>query len=92
MTSNTLVMTIAITNAQTDLVIRAKPIANPVSDKTNLEYYIPDNYKGTVTISIYNIHGMFMDEIVINNHTKGNSSVVYDTSKLSQGVYYCILL
>lgn len=64
-------------------VIRCFP--NPVITTTNIVYSVVE--KSLVNISIYDIYGCFVDELVNEERTPGEYSTTFDSLGLSTGIY-----
>ncbi|MDD2550117.1 MAG: T9SS type A sorting domain-containing protein [Bacteroidales bacterium] len=60
---------------------------NPVNNTTNINYSIDEGYHGVVNISVYNILGQKLIELVNSKHTGGSYSVELDASSFKSGVY-----
>ena len=58
---------------------------NPFSDHTEIEFTIPAN--GPVKISLYNIDGRKITDIINGNYLKGTYKAILDREYLKQGLY-----
>ncbi|MEA1979787.1 MAG: S8 family serine peptidase [candidate division Zixibacteria bacterium] len=58
---------------------------NPFNPSTEISFALPKS--GFVNISVYNIMGQKVAELVNNNLTAGNHSVEWDASAMSSGIY-----
>lgn len=59
---------------------------NPVSDKTTIEYYMPQS-ADEVTFKVYNSVGSVVDVMTVNPLGSGNQSLVWDRKNLPAGFY-----
>ena len=57
---------------------------NPFTQKTEIKYFIPEN-SGTVSLNIYNLSGMQIKSVSINQ--KGKGSITINGSELVAGIY-----
>lgn len=62
---------------------------NPFNPNTKISYSIPKD--GFVKLSVYNISGQLVKELVNRNQQAGNYSVDFDGSNLASGVYFYTL-
>lgn len=67
--------------------LSVKNYPNPFNSSTRIEYIIPEN--GFVTISIYNILGEKIREVVNGWITAGTYSIRFESESLSAGIYLC---
>ncbi|HAB53122.1 MAG TPA: peptidase S8, partial [Ignavibacteriales bacterium] len=58
---------------------------NPFNPSTTLRFTLPD--AGNVTLSIYNLLGEKVEEVLNQELASGSYEVNFDASKLSSGVY-----
>ena len=69
-----------------DIVISVYP--NPVKDFGNIKYELPSN--SSVNIDLYDIYGRKIMNIVNNsNSNKGSYDLMFNTTKLNNGIYFC---
>jgi|AntAceMinimDraft_17_1070374.scaffolds.fasta_scaffold02478_1 dipeptidase len=61
---------------------------NPFNNTTTIEYIVPEKYKGTVEINIYDSIGKPVKKIIDKSHNKGKQTVKFDASHLPKGIYY----
>ncbi len=61
---------------------------NPFSEKTTITYTVPAGYHDNIIISVYDLNGNLVNEIVNKNHTGGNYTITFDASHLKPGVYF----
>ena len=61
-------------------------VPNPFSDYSEIEFYLPESK--FVTISIYNLIGDKLEEVVNNDFEAGNHKIKIDGKNLSAGTYY----
>ncbi len=57
--------------------------------KSVIRYYLSEN--STVSIDIYDITGKLINKLVNQFQTMGNQQVLWNTSTLSKGIYFCKL-
>jgi PKD repeat protein len=62
---------------------------NPATDKITLDLEL--THAGSVSIKIYDITGKFIDEIAAGNFAEGKRQFFYNTSTLSNGVYFTVI-
>ena len=60
---------------------------NPFNEETTIEYVVPE--AGTVRISIYNMAGQRVRELVNEAQPRGTYRVALSAADLSSGVYFC---
>jgi hypothetical protein len=65
-------------------LLPAKP--NPVKDHATIFYAIPQ--EGKVTLKVYNLIGQEVRTLVDGNKKPGMHSVIFNSKKLPQGVYF----
>jgi hypothetical protein len=58
---------------------------NPFNPSTNLNLHVPEN--GYVSVKAYNLVGQVVSVITEGNMEAGNSTITWDASSLSSGVY-----
>ena len=63
---------------------------NPFNGQITFSFTAPADYSSNTSIIIYNVYGAEID-IIPGNNISGNSSVRYNASKLSSGVYFATL-
>ena len=59
---------------------------NPFNPTTRIEFSIPGN--GNVTLTVYNLLGQKVVDLVNENMKAGSYQVTFDASRLSSGIYY----
>ena len=59
---------------------------NPFNPTTIISYKISE--KGQVNVSIYNMNGQFIDQLVNQEMIPGSYSVTWNTSHVSSGLYF----
>lgn len=65
---------------------------NPFNPTTTIKYSIPSAEKYTdVSIIIYDILGNKVEELVKGEEPAGDYKIEFDGSKLSSGIYFCVL-
>lgn len=62
---------------------------NPFTEKTEIKYFVPEN-ANKATIFIYNMNGLQIKEVELNN--KGKSSITINGSELEAGMYLYALI
>jgi len=62
-----------------------KAYPNPFNATTTISYELPKS--SVVTISVYDINGRFIEELVNENKDAGSHTVRWDASSVSSGVY-----
>lgn len=62
---------------------------NPFSSTTRISYDLPSG--SHVTIKIYNIAGSEVATLINENQTSGQHEIMFDSSDLSEGLYFCQL-
>jgi len=71
---------------------------NPFNPSTTIKYSIPNVERGyasslhSVTLKVYDILGREVASLVNSEQSPGNYKVVFDGSKLSNGIYYTTLI
>ena len=59
---------------------------NPFNAVTTISYYIPSCTQ--VDISVFNVRGRLITNIVNENQKRGSYSVIWNSDKLSSGLYF----
>ena len=59
---------------------------NPFNPKTKIQYDLPEDSK--VSLTIYNIRGQKVRELINNFKPAGSYSIIFDGSNLASGVYF----
>lgn len=62
---------------------------NPFNPKTNISFIIPND--GQVNISVYNMNGQMVKELVNGFKTAGEYKIEFDGTNLASGVYFYTL-
>ena len=62
---------------------------NPFINETKIKYRLPS--PTTVNITIYNLYGVKIIELVNGFRTEGNHEIIYNSGGLCAGIYYCIM-
>ncbi len=62
---------------------------NPFSTTTTIRYYLSESDK--VNLAIYDITGKLITELVNKSQSLGNNTVILNSEKLNNGVYFCTL-
>jgi len=62
---------------------------NPINSNPVIEFYLENN--GSVQISILDIHGRIVSEILTQDLQSGKNQVTLNTEKMSSGIYFCRL-
>jgi len=61
---------------------------NPFNPSTTIEYTIPENSQGLVTLKVYNILGQTISTLVNEEKSAGTYKIRFSASSLPSGVYY----
>ena len=61
-------------------------VPNPFSAQTKIKLYVPG--KDEFSLSIYNILGQKIDEVIYNPITSGTHEFVFDGSQFASGIYF----
>ena len=61
---------------------------NPFNPVTNIQFEIPRNYNGLVTLKIYDITGKEVTQLINQNMTSGMHSVSWNANNFATGVYF----
>jgi hypothetical protein len=59
---------------------------NPFSCSTNISFYLPNS--GDVKLSVYNVMGNLVAELIQGELNQGQHSVIFDGGNLPSGMYY----
>jgi flagellar hook assembly protein FlgD len=59
---------------------------NPFNATTSIKFTLPE--MENVTLAMYNIQGELVEQLLKNDMSAGEHSVVWDASNVSSGVYY----
>jgi len=59
---------------------------NPFNNSSRISYSIPQS--ANVKISIFNIKGEFIQNLINNKQDKGHHSVIFNADNLNSGIYY----
>ena len=62
---------------------------NPFLNETRIKYRLPS--PTTVSISVYNLYGEKIIELVNGFRTEGDHEITYNSGGLCAGIYYCIM-
>lgn len=60
-------------------------VPNPFKDKTEISFYLPED--AYVSISLYNMLGKLMDQLVAEDFTKGKHSIYFMAKNYASGTY-----
>ncbi|KAA5823694.1 T9SS type A sorting domain-containing protein [Algibacter amylolyticus] len=63
---------------------------NPFKDETTIDFYL-DNNRANTTLSIYDVRGRKVEEIVIKTLLKGNNQYLFKRKKLPSGIYFYLI-
>ena len=84
----TVIENLGLTNMPTEMALEpAYP--NPFNPSTNLSYTLAE--EGAITLSIYDINGRLIENIVDSYQNAGSYNVVWDASTFSSGIYFVML-
>jgi len=61
---------------------------NPFNPTTNINFTLPENFAGNVTMKVYDLTGKEVATLLNNTLNSGSYSVAFDGSKLSSGIYF----
>jgi predicted acyl esterase len=61
---------------------------NPFNPVTNIQFEIPKDYNGLVTLKIYDITGKEITQLINQNMTSGIHSVSWNANNFATGVYF----
>ncbi len=64
---------------------------NPFNPVTKIRFDLPSNGNGTVNLTVYDINGKAVTELLNTEYTAGKWEVDFNASNLASGVYYCKL-
>ncbi len=64
-------------------------VPNPVNTNASIEFYLMKD--GLASISIMDIHGKVVSEILLPDSQKGKNSLLWNAENLNSGVYFCVL-
>lgn len=67
--------------------LELKTYPNPFSSTTMISYNLPSD--GKVSISIYNVSGALVAQLVNEQQSIGEHEIVFDAANLSSGIYFC---
>ena len=59
---------------------------NPFNGGTTINYFLPE--EGTVDLSIYDVNGRLVENLISGNMTKGNHSASWEPTDVGSGVYF----
>jgi flagellar hook assembly protein FlgD len=61
---------------------------NPFNPTTTIQFKVPDNYNGNVTLKMYDLVGREVATLINQNLTSGIHEVKWDGSNFASGIYY----
>jgi len=64
---------------------------NPFNPSTQIRYTLPQNFKGNVSLVIFDVLGKRVATLVEGEQSAGQFSATWDASNSASGVYFCIL-
>jgi uncharacterized delta-60 repeat protein len=59
---------------------------NPFNPSTNITYFLPE--AADVTLSIFDVHGRLVDQLVNGHRKSGRHDVTFDASGIPSGIYF----
>ena len=62
---------------------------NPTKSESMISYYLAE--ESVVSIEVFDIAGKIVSQLLNQYQTAGINQVIWDTSKLPEGVYFCHL-
>lgn len=62
---------------------------NPFNSITKIKYYVP--ISSYVSIKLYDLSGREVDNLTSGYHKQGEYEVIFDTDKLTSGIYFYVL-
>ena len=72
-------------------VILHQNFPNPFNSKTTINYSLNDGFDDVVNISIYNVNGMLVTNLIDLRQKAGDYRFEFDGSKLTSGIYFISL-
>ncbi|HEY5122787.1 MAG TPA: alpha/beta fold hydrolase [Ignavibacteria bacterium] len=61
---------------------------NPFNPTTTIQFKVPDNYNGNITLKMYDLVGREVATLINQNLTSGIHEVKWDGSNFASGIYY----
>jgi hypothetical protein len=76
---------LSLTNMPTEVSL-SPAYPNPFNPSTSLSYTVPQD--GNITLSVYDINGRLVEDLVSSYQKAGNYNAVWNASNISSGVYF----
>jgi subtilisin family serine protease len=64
---------------------------NPFNPSTQIRYTLPQNFKGTVSLTVFDVLGKKVATLVNEQQTEGTFTASWNAASSASGVYFCIL-
>ncbi len=64
---------------------------NPFNPSTQIQYTLPENFKGNVSLTVFDVLGKKVTTLVNEQQTAGTFSASWNAASSASGVYFCIL-
>ncbi len=64
---------------------------NPFNPSTQIRYTLPPNFKGNVSLTVFDVLGKKVATLVNEQQTEGTFSASWNAASSASGVYFCIL-
>ena len=64
---------------------------NPFNPSTQIRYMLPQNFKGTVSLTVFDVLGKKVATLVNEQQTEGTFAASWNAASSASGVYFCIL-
>ena len=64
---------------------------NPFNPSTQIRYTLPQNFKGTVSLTVFDVLGKKVATLVNEQQTEGTFAASWNAASSASGVYFCIL-
>jgi minor extracellular serine protease Vpr len=64
---------------------------NPFNPSTQIRYTLPQNFKGTVSLTVFDVLGKKVATLVNEQKTEGTFAASWNAASSASGVYFCIL-
>ena len=64
---------------------------NPFNPSTQIQYTLPENFKGNVSLTVFDVLGKKVTTLVNEQQTAGTFSATWNAASSASGVYFCIL-
>jgi subtilisin family serine protease len=64
---------------------------NPFNPSTQIRYTLPQNFKGTVSLTVFDVLGKKVATLVNEQQTEGTFAASWNAASSASGVHFCIL-